>query len=33
MGTRRWILWQGLVTPSMERFVVGASAGGSSSRD
>src|SRR2546426_8162380 len=28
MGTRRWILWQGLITPSMERFVVGASADG-----
>jgi hypothetical protein len=28
MGTRRWILWQGLVTPSMERFIVGASGGG-----
>src|ERR1700730_5688051 len=28
MGTRRWILWQGLLTPSMERFVVGASAKG-----
>ena len=26
MGTRRWILWQGLITPSMERFIVGASA-------
>jgi uncharacterized protein len=25
MGTRRWILWQGLITPSMERFIVGAS--------
>ena len=21
MGKRRWILWQGLITPSMERFV------------
>jgi hypothetical protein len=21
MGTRRWILWQGLIAPSMERFV------------
>src|SRR5207245_10202285 len=21
MGTRRWILWQGLITPSMERFI------------
>ena len=28
MGTRRWILWQGLITPSMERFIVGASNGG-----
>src|SRR3989442_3541888 len=28
MGTQRWILWQGLITPSMERFVVGASSGG-----
>src|ERR1700732_4365030 len=28
MGTRRWILWQGLITPSMERFIVGASRGG-----
>jgi uncharacterized protein len=28
MGTRRWILWQGLITPSMERFIAGASAGG-----
>jgi len=28
MGTRRWILWQGLITPSMERFIVGASGGG-----
>jgi hypothetical protein len=25
MRTRRWILWQGLITPSMERFIVGAS--------
>jgi hypothetical protein len=25
MGTRRWILWQGLITPSMERFIVAAS--------
>ena len=23
MGTRRWILWQGLAAPSMERFIVG----------
>src|SRR6267378_5934999 len=28
VGTRRWILWQGLITPSMERFIVGASNGG-----
>jgi len=21
MGTRRWILWQGLIAPSMERFI------------
>jgi uncharacterized protein len=28
MGTRRWILWQGLITPSMERFIAGASGGG-----
>ena len=28
MGTRRWILWQGLITPSMERFIAGASNGG-----
>ena len=28
MGTRRGILWQGLITPSMERFIVGASRGG-----
>jgi uncharacterized protein len=28
MGTRRWILWQGLITPSMERFIVGASGEG-----
>src|ERR1700674_143643 len=25
MRTRRWILWQGLINPSMERFIVGAS--------
>jgi hypothetical protein len=24
MGTRRWILWQGLIAPSMERFIVDA---------
>jgi hypothetical protein len=28
MGTRRWILWQGLIAPSMERVVVGAGNGG-----
>jgi hypothetical protein len=28
MGTRRWILWQGLITPSMERFIVSASNSG-----
>ena len=28
IGKLRWILWQGLITPSMERFIVGASAGG-----
>jgi hypothetical protein len=28
MGTRRWILWQGLIAPSMERFIAGGSAGG-----
>src|SRR5436853_3866375 len=28
MGTRRWILWQGLITPSMERFIASAAAGG-----
>jgi len=28
MGTRRWILWQGLTTPSMERCIVAASGGG-----
>jgi len=25
MGKRRWILWQGLLTPSMERFIASAS--------
>src|SRR3989442_5302555 len=25
MRKLRWILWQGLITPSMERFIVGAS--------
>src|SRR3979411_2559287 len=28
MGTRRWILWQGLITPSMERFIASASNAG-----
>jgi len=28
MGTRRWILWQGLITPSMERFIMGTSGNG-----
>src|SRR5437868_2468490 len=28
MGTRRWILWKGLITPSMERFIVGTSGDG-----
>src|SRR2546423_15582315 len=28
MGTRRWILWQGLIAPSMERFIVGTSGDG-----
>src|SRR5205823_5147760 len=28
MGTRRWILWQGLVAPSMERFIVRTSGDG-----
>jgi uncharacterized protein len=28
MSTRRWILWQGIITPSMERLIVGASNGG-----
>jgi hypothetical protein len=28
MGKRRWILWQGLIAPSMERFIVGASDSG-----
>jgi hypothetical protein len=28
MGKRRWILWQGLIAPSMERLTVGASDGG-----
>jgi len=25
MGKLRWILWQGLIAPSMERFIAGAS--------
>src|SRR6266852_454639 len=25
MGNRRWILWQSLIAPSMERFIVAAS--------
>ena len=28
MGTRRWILWQGLIASSMERFIVGTSGDG-----
>src|SRR2546421_692084 len=28
MGTRRWILWKGLITPSMERVIVGTSGDG-----
>jgi hypothetical protein len=28
MGTPRWILWQGLIAPSMERFIVGAARSG-----
>ena len=28
MGKRRWILWQGLIAPSMERFIVSATNGG-----
>jgi hypothetical protein len=28
MGKKRWILWQGLIAPSMERFIVGASGSG-----
>jgi uncharacterized protein len=28
MGKRRWILWQGLIAPSMERFIVSATSGG-----
>jgi hypothetical protein len=28
MGKLRWILWQALITPGMERLIVSASAGG-----
>jgi hypothetical protein len=28
MGNRRWVLWQGLIAPSMERFILVASANG-----
>ena len=28
MGTRRWIMWQGLITPSIERFIGGGSNNG-----
>jgi hypothetical protein len=28
MGNRRWILWQSLIAPSMERFMVAASTDG-----
>src|ERR1700736_1082743 len=28
MGNRRWILWQGLIAPSMERFILVASVNG-----
>jgi uncharacterized protein len=28
MGKRRWVLWQGLSAPSMERFILGATASG-----
>ena len=28
VGTRRWILWQALTSPGMERFVASASTGG-----
>ena len=28
MGTRRWILWPGLITPSMERFIARTSGDG-----
>jgi uncharacterized protein len=28
VGKRRWILWQGLIAPSMERFIVSANNGG-----
>ena len=32
MSKRRWILWQGLVTPSMERFIASATRSRSSSK-
>jgi hypothetical protein len=28
MGKRRWILWQGLIAPSMERFIAARTHGG-----
>src|SRR3989442_2464622 len=28
MGKRRWILWQGLIAPSIERFIVSATSAG-----
>jgi hypothetical protein len=28
MGNRRWVLWQGLIAPSMERFTLSVSADG-----
>ena len=28
MGQKRWILWQGLISPSMERFIIGAADSG-----
>src|SRR5689334_10998397 len=28
MGKRRWVLWQGLIAPSMERFILTAVPGG-----
>src|SRR5437870_11510019 len=27
MGKRRWILWQGMIAPSVERFIVSATEG------